>query len=183
MIGRRIFSARGSPMTNISFQTSCITGLPPWDARRNSFSRRNEIAKRTWSRQFLMNPWMSLMPVGVKLEGSPCLNYRVVVPGSGYKLEADRKIFVRKSAGDGYRRKPADIANATERIGKSQIGLEIQGQRRRRNRLGCCSEDVKCIKHGIHFLLDDFSHFKGLQVICGGILLVHVARDLPQWIG
>src|SRR5713226_2267372 len=32
MIGRRIFSANGSPMTNISFQVSCITGSPPWGA-------------------------------------------------------------------------------------------------------------------------------------------------------
>src|SRR5712692_6669534 len=33
MIGRRIFSARGSPMTNISFQVSCIAGSPPRGAR------------------------------------------------------------------------------------------------------------------------------------------------------
>src|SRR5713226_6226051 len=33
MIGRRIFSASGSPMTNISFQVSCITGSPPRGAR------------------------------------------------------------------------------------------------------------------------------------------------------
>src|SRR5712692_2951253 len=33
MIGRRIFSAKGSPMTNISFQVSCIAASPPRGAR------------------------------------------------------------------------------------------------------------------------------------------------------
>src|SRR5207302_4861763 len=44
-IGRRIFSARGSPMTNMSFQISCITGLPPRDARGDFLRAVHEILK------------------------------------------------------------------------------------------------------------------------------------------
>src|SRR5206468_1457450 len=118
-IGRRIFSARGSPMTNMSFQVSCITGLPPRSVRRDSFHAVNEIAKRTLSRRLLMNPWMSLVPVSVQLEGPPCLDYRVIVTGSAYELQPDREILVRESTRNGHCRKPADIADAAERIGKS----------------------------------------------------------------
>src|SRR5690242_2821156 len=123
-----------------------------------------------------MNLWMSFMPVSVQLEGPPCLNYRVIVTGSAYELQPDREIFVRESTRNGHCWKPANIADTAERIRKSQIGFQIHGQGCRRNGLGCCSDDVKCIKQGIHFFLDDFPHFEGLQVIGSGVLLVYVAR-------
>ena len=75
------------------------------------------------------------MPLSVQLEGSPGLNYRVIVTGSAYELQPDREILVRESTRNGHCRKPADIADPTEGIGKHQIGLEIQGQRGRWNRL------------------------------------------------
>ena len=77
--------------------------------------------------RFLMKLRMFLMPIGVQLEGPPCLDNRKIVTRSAHKLESDREIFFREPTRNGHRRKPADIANATERIGKSQIGLEIQG--------------------------------------------------------
>ena len=61
------------------------------------------------------------MPLSVQLEGSPGLNYRVIVTGSAYELQPDREILVRESTRNGHCRKPADIADAAERIGKSQI--------------------------------------------------------------
>src|SRR2546430_7442018 len=121
MIGRRIFSARGSPITNMSFQMLCITELPPHRVLRMRAGivllAVHEILKLTRSRRLLVNPWMSLMPVSVQLEGSPCLNYRVIVTGSAYELQPGRKILVRESTRNGHCRKPADIADAAEGIG------------------------------------------------------------------
>src|SRR2546430_15584918 len=100
MMGRRIFSPKGNPIKNISFQISCITGLPPQDTRWIPLRALHEIAKQARSYglhvagldllQVLMNLWMSLMPVGVQLEGPPGLNYSVIVTRSANKLQ-DRK--------------------------------------------------------------------------------------------
>ena len=67
------------------------------------------------------------MPVGVQLEDPPCLDNRKIVTRSAYKLESDREILFREPARNRHCWEPADIANAAERIGKNQIGLEIQG--------------------------------------------------------
>src|SRR6266849_5000922 len=188
MIGRRIFSAKGSPMTNISLQVSCITRSPPC-RRLALFHTLRELLKavRSYNRfpasldfhTILTNFWMSLVPVGVRLEGPPRLDYRVIVARSTNELQSDGQILIRESARNGHRRKAADIADAAERIGKSQISLEIQRQRCCWNGLGCRRNNVKRIKQGIHLFLSDFSHFEGLQIVCRGILLVYIAGDLP----
>ena len=66
---------------------------------------------------------------------------RYFIEGPADQLQADGQAGARESARDGHCRKPADIADAAERIRKSQIGLEIQRQRRCCNRLRqCCSQ-------------------------------------------
>src|SRR2546430_16507496 len=90
MMGRRIFSPKGNPIKNISFQISCITGLPPQDTRWIPLRALHEIAKQARSYglhvagldllQVLMNFWMSLMPVGVQLKGPPGLIFSGIVP-------------------------------------------------------------------------------------------------------
>ena len=67
------------------------------------------------------------MPVRLRLESPPRFNDGIIVTRSAHKLQPDREILSRESAGNGHRRKPADIADAAERIGKSEIGLEIHG--------------------------------------------------------
>src|SRR5258708_17522617 len=101
---------------------------------------------------------MFLMPVGMQLEGPPRLDNRKIVARSAHKLQSDRQILLGESAGNRHCRKPADIANAAERILKCQIGLEIQPERRRCNELLGGGDDVKCVKQIIDFLLDDLSH-------------------------
>ena len=73
-----------------------------------------------------MNLRMPLMPVGMRLEGSPRLNNGEVVTSSAHELQPDGKIFVRESTGNGHCRKTADIADAAEGIGEDQSRLEIQ---------------------------------------------------------
>ena len=101
---------------------------------------------------------MFLMPVGMQLEGPPRLDNRKIVARSTHKLQSDRQILLGETARNGHCRKPADIADAAERIWKCKVGLEIQRQRRRCNGLRGGGDDVKCLKQGIHFLLDDLSH-------------------------
>ncbi len=67
------------------------------------------------------------MPVRMRLESPPRLNDGIIVTRSTHELQPDREIFSRESAWNGHCRKPADIADAAERIGKSEIGLEIHG--------------------------------------------------------
>ena len=86
------------------------------------------------------------MPVGVQLEGPPCLDNRKIVTRSAHKLESDRKILFREPARNGHCRKPADIADAAERIRKQQIGFEIQSQRRCGNGLRGGGDDVERLK-------------------------------------
>src|SRR2546421_13030010 len=105
-----------------------------------------------------MNLRMPLMPVAVQLEGPPRLDNCEIVARPAHKLQPDREIFLRESTRNGHCREPADITDAREGIGKSQIGLEIQCQRCRWNRLRCCCDDVKYLKQGIHFFLNDFSY-------------------------
>src|SRR2546430_15319086 len=93
-----------------------------------------------------MNLGMPLMPVGVQLEGPPCLDNRKIVTRSTHKLQPDREIFLGEATGNGHRWKPANISNGAERIGKSQIGLEIQGQRCSWNRLRRRRDNVECVK-------------------------------------
>jgi len=66
------------------------------------------------------------MPIGMRLEGSPRLNNGEVVTSSAHELQPDGKIFVRESTRYRHRRKTTDIADASERIGEDQSGLEIQ---------------------------------------------------------
>ena len=65
------------------------------------------------------------MPVGVHLEGPSRLYYGKIVTRSANKLHPDGEIFVGESARNGHRRQPAHIADAAERIGKSQAGLKV----------------------------------------------------------
>jgi len=78
---------------------------------------------------------MFLMPVGMGLKCSPCLDNRKIVTGSAHKLQSYRETLLSESARNGHCRQPANIANATEWVGKDETGLEIQRQRRRWNRL------------------------------------------------
>jgi len=120
------------------------------------------------------------MPVSMGLEYSSRLDDAKIVTGPAHKLQSDGEILLRETTRNGHRRQPANIAEATERIGKDETGLKIQGQRRRWNRLCRRREHVKRLEQGIHFLLSDFSHLKSLQIIGCGILLVDVAGDLSK---
>src|SRR5438270_10344723 len=83
--------------------------------------------------RFLMDLRMFLVPVGMQLKGPPCLDNRKIVARSTHKLQPDREILLGEPAMNRHGWKPADIADAAERFGKSQIGIEIQRQRR------CCN--------------------------------------------
>src|ERR1700736_1593385 len=120
MIGRRIFSAIGTPRTNISFQISCIALRPP--------ARGYHV---TWS----CNSGVSAMPVGVQLIGTRGLNDGDIVAGASHELQAYRKILFREAARNGEGGKAAQISNAAQRIGVSEPRLEIQFQRRCSDRL------------------------------------------------
>src|SRR5260370_40318680 len=100
---------------------------------------------------------MFLMPAGMQWEGPPRVDNRKIVARSAHKLQSDRQILLGESAGNGHCRKPADIANAAERIWKCQIGLEIQPETRRCTGLRVGARDVKCLKQSIHFTLYDLS--------------------------
>lgn len=65
------------------------------------------------------------MPVGMRLECSPRLDDGEIVTGSAHKLQSDRKILIRESARNGECRQAANIADATERVGKDEAGLEV----------------------------------------------------------
>ncbi len=83
------------------------------------------------------------MPVGMGLKCSPCLDNRKIVTGSAHKLQSYRETLLSESARNGHCRQPANIANATEWVGKDETGLEIQRQRRRWNGLGSRCKHVK----------------------------------------
>lgn len=65
------------------------------------------------------------MPVGVKLKGSRGLNDSEVVARPSHELQSNGKTLIGESAGNRKSRKSAKIADCTERIGKSEIGLEV----------------------------------------------------------
>src|SRR6266403_1279466 len=60
--------------------------------------------------RLLMDLRMFLMPVGMQLEGPPCLDNRKIVAGSAHKLQPHREVLLGESARDGHCRKPANIA-------------------------------------------------------------------------
>jgi len=67
------------------------------------------------------------MPVGMRLECPPRLDDRKIVARSADKLQSHREILFCETAGNGHCWKPADIPDATQRVGECQIGLEIHG--------------------------------------------------------
>src|SRR5260370_11957046 len=179
MIGRRIFSSSGSPITNMSFQMSCIAVAPPRVARTDYHKGRGRPRPRM-SGGFLTNSRMPFVPIGMRLEGPACLNNRKVVTGSTHELQPDGKILIRESARNRHCRKTTDIADGAERIGQDQSALKIQAQRRRWDRLPCRCDHVNRLEQGIHFFLYDCPELKGLKILSSGIPLVNVASDPPH---
>src|ERR1700720_4475904 len=110
MIGRRIFSAMGTPKTNMFVHISCITRKPPGRDYHVTLSRNWRV---------------SAMPVGVQLVGARGLDYRNVVAGASHELQAHGKILFGEAAGNGKRWQPAQVADAAQRIGVRESGLEI----------------------------------------------------------
>ena len=75
------------------------------------------------------------MPVGVLLEESCGLNYGEIVSGTADKLKTDGEILFGETTRDRECRQAADIADAAQRIGERETGLEIHFEERSRNRL------------------------------------------------
>src|SRR3984893_19131773 len=110
MIGRRIFSAIGTPRTNISFQISCIA-LTPLARDYHVTLSRNSGVTQFWVHAILgsRNFWVSAMPVGVQLIGARGLNDGDVVAGAGHELQAYRQILFREAARNGERGESAQV--------------------------------------------------------------------------
>src|SRR5260370_35467503 len=125
MIGRRIFSASGSPITNMSFHVSCIAVAPPRVARTDYDKGRRRPRPRM-SGGFLTNLRMPFVPIGMRLEGSPRLNHGKAVTGSTQDLQPNGKIFAGDSARNGHCREPAEIPDGAEGLGEAQPGLRLQ---------------------------------------------------------
>src|SRR5579863_1936494 len=105
---------------------------------------------------------MFFVPVRALLVRSSSLNDGDVVARLGDKLEAHGQTLFSEAAGDGKRRKSAEIADSTEGIGKREISFKIGGQRSCGNRLGGIHQDIERAKYRIHLVLENFTNFEGL---------------------
>src|SRR5258706_4044594 len=110
MIGRRIFSAMGTPKTNMFVHISCITLTPPAADYHVTLSRNSRV---------------SAMPVSVQLVGARGLDYGNIIAGPSHELQAHGKILFRKAARNRKRGQPAQITDAAQRIGERKTRFEI----------------------------------------------------------
>ena len=68
---------------------------------------------------------MLAVPVGVKLERSRRLNHGEIVARPAHELQSNGKIIFSEAAGDRQSRKTTQITDCSERIRKSEIGLQV----------------------------------------------------------
>src|SRR5579863_5263391 len=121
---------------------------------------------------------MLAVPVGVLLKDPRSADDRGVGAGFADELQSERKFVVGESARNRKCRQSAEIANAAERIGKSDIGFQIGFERRGADWLRRGDQHVEIFEEVSHFLLHDFAYLQGANVIGGGNLFVEVAVNL-----
>src|SRR5712671_907297 len=97
-MGRRIFSASGTPSANIFIHNSCIK---PCIARTPP--------RRGYHVTSSCNFGVSAMPIGVLLKDARGLDNGDIVTSASHELQTHRKILVGETAGNGECRKPAQI--------------------------------------------------------------------------
>src|SRR5258705_1408582 len=114
-MGRRIFSASGTPSANIFIHNSCIK---PCIARTP--------IRRGYHVILSCNCGVPAMPVGVLLEDASSLDDGDIVTSASHELQAHGKILVGETAGNGKCRKPTQIPDAALWIGVSESCLQIQ---------------------------------------------------------
>src|SRR5260221_14678879 len=126
MMGRRIFSAIGTPKTNMFVHISCIALTPlargyHVTLTRNSVTQfRHAIPSR--------NSGVSAMPVGVQLVDARALNHGDIVDGARHELQTHGKILFREAAGHEQSVNPAQITDPTQPIAERTASLEIHLQ-------------------------------------------------------
>src|SRR5260221_14342168 len=99
MMGRRIFSAIGTPKTNMFVHISCIA-LTPLARGYHVTLTRNSV---TQFRHAIPsgNSGVTAIPVGVQLEDARALNHGEIVAGARPELQAHGKFLFREPAGNG----------------------------------------------------------------------------------
>ena len=68
---------------------------------------------------------MPSVPIRVLLIGARRLNHGSVISGPPHELQSDWQVFRREAAGHGNCRKPAQVADAAERVWKNEVRFEI----------------------------------------------------------
>src|SRR6267142_5205376 len=171
-MGRRIFSASGTPSANIFIHNSCIK---PCIARTPP--------RRGYHVTSSCNFGVPAMPVGVLLEDASSLDDGDIVAGARHELQAHGKILVGETAGNGKCRKPAQIPDATLRNGVRESRLQIQVQRGSRDRLSGSHQYIKRVEHGVHLFLQEVTTPLRLHVVRAGKLFIDVPGELTQRVG
>src|SRR5579859_5458293 len=113
---------------------------------------------------------MLAVPVGVLLESTRSADDRGVGAGFADELQSERKLIVGESARNRKCRQSAEIANAAERIGKSDIGFQIGFKRRGADWLRRGDQHVEIFEEVSHFLLHDLAYLRRAHIIGAGNL-------------
>src|SRR5258705_5732612 len=100
-MGRRIFSASGTPSANIFIHNSCIK---PCIARTP--------VRRGYHVILSCNFGVPAVPIGVLLKDARGLDDRDIVTSASHELQSHGKILLGETAGNGKCREPAQIPDA-----------------------------------------------------------------------
>src|SRR5258708_23939538 len=119
--------------------------------------------------------WPMPLPLGKRLESNRGGDDPRVVEGAADELNADRQSLRREAARHADGRQAAEVADAAEGIGESELGLDVRFHRRRRDRQRGGGADVDLLEENVDLPLQDAAQALGASIAGGGDGHVHVA--------
>ena len=120
------------------------------------------------------------MPIRVLLEKFGGGDHGTIVTNAADKLNSDRKFFRAQAARDADRGQSTKIANAAERISKTQARFEVGVQSAGGDGKGCRCDHIELIEERIDFVLQHSANLLRAQIIHSGYLFVDVAGNLAE---